>query len=374
MLRSVKLALLAAALLAVPALGADKEKLAIVDLDVPPGMLGLSIQVTKAVLTEAQRQKRAVITPDELREKLGNKSLNELIKCADSPACVQDKLGALGVTRAVTGKLNRDEKNYVLQLYLVDLKTMSVVTDVDRSILIASRRFQKDVEAAVPGFLRGEREAHGTLIVNATVQNTQISLNGEFMGVAPITTTLKPGKYELKAEKKSYLPVKRFVDVEPNRKTVEEVRMLLIPGQKPEEEIVPAPIAQSGQGGTAPNAAGGGGGFRLTAPTLVVGLATLASFGVGLIFGLITNGIQSNLRQGYNPATDIYAGTREQALTAKTDAYVANTGFIIAGVGLIATVILTVLDALRPVDGEVSVDVTPPPAAAPAPAPAGAPP
>jgi hypothetical protein len=347
---------------------ADNEKLAVVDLDVPQGMLGLSIQVTKAIVAEATKQKRAVITPDELREKLGNKTINELMKCGDRPLCAQDKLGALGATRAVLGKLSRDERNYVLQLYLLDLTNLTVITDVDRNILIASRRFQKDVEAAIPGFLRGEREARGTLSVNSTVANTEITLNGDFMGVAPITTTLKPGKYELKAEKKHYLPVKRFVDVEPNKKTTEEVRMLLVPGEKPDDEIVP-PLAagiSSGQGGTQK-----GGGFHLTPPTIIAGIAALVAGGVGIGFGLVTNGIQSDLRAGYIASTDTYAGTRAQALTAKTDAYVANTAFIIAGVALIATIVLAVLDGLRPADGETTVDVTPP--AAPAPAPEAAP-
>src|SRR5688572_24633470 len=134
---------LAAALLA-----ADKEKIAIVDLDAPPGMLGLSTQVTKSIVNEAMKTKRSIISPDELREKLGNKSINELAKCADKPACAAEKLTVLGATKAIIGKLNRDEKNYLLQLWLIDLNKLTVVTGVDRAILIASRRFQKDVDDA----------------------------------------------------------------------------------------------------------------------------------------------------------------------------------------------------------------------------------
>src|SRR5207249_3785036 len=134
----------------------------------------------------------------------------------DRPACAAEKLSVMGATKAVLGRLNRDEKNYVLQLWFIDLNGLNVITEVDRSILIASRRFQKDVDQAIPGFLRGEREAHGTLTINATTQNAQVSINGEFMGVAPITSSLKPGKYEVKVEKPKFLPVKRYVDVEPN--------------------------------------------------------------------------------------------------------------------------------------------------------------
>ncbi len=357
--RQVKLALLVAGAVAVasaPALAADKEKIAIVELDVPPGMLGISIQVTKAILTEAAKQKRSVITPDELREKLGNKTLNELIKCGDRASCAAERLTPLGATKAVLGRLNHDEKNYQLQLWMVDLNTLATVSDIDRSILIASRRFQKDVETAIPGFLRGEHEAHGTLVINATVPNAQVSLNGEFLGVAPLTQTLKPGKYEMKVEKKSYLTVKRFVSVEVNQKTVEEVRMLLIPGQQAEEDFVPA-IAAAKK--TEPVAVGAS--FHPTAPTLVVGILTILAAGSGTLFGVLSSTSYSDLTKGYNPMTNTYAGTRSQALSAQLNAEIANTSFIVAGVGLIATIILGILDGVRPQENETQLDVTPAP-------------
>ncbi|MBL8954306.1 MAG: PEGA domain-containing protein [Myxococcaceae bacterium] len=335
---------------------AEKEKIAIVDLDAPPGMLGLSTQVIKSIVTEAQKQKRTVVTPDELRDKLGNKTLNELAKCADKPGCASEKLSPLGATKVITGKLNRDEKNYVLQLWLLDLGTLSVVSEVDRSILIASRRFQNDVDAAVPAFLRGEREVMGTLIITATTQDAQVSINNEFMGVAPLTQTLKPGKYEVRVEKTKYLPVKRFVSVEPNQKTTEEFRMLLKPGEI-EDQV--APLAAKPREGDEDDDKPG---ITITAPTIVAGVATVASFGAALAFGFLSKGAADNLLKGYDEATDTYAGTRQQALDAQRNALIANVFYGVSGAALIATVVLFVLDVRRPADGDTDVEVTPAPA------------
>ena len=342
-----------AVVLAAALLAADKEKIAIVDLDAPPGMLGLQTQVLKSVINEAMRTKRNIVTPDELREKLGNKTLNELSKCLDKPACAAEKLTVIGATKAVLGKLNRDEKNYVLELYFLDLQKLTVISDVERSILIASRRFQKDVDAAIPGFLRGEREATGTLTINATTANAQVTINNEFMGVAPLTQSLKPGKYEVRVEKPKFLTVKRFVNVEPNQKSVEEFRMLLKPGEKEDE---PPPLV----GKAAPEEEGrSGGGFTPSPITIVAGVGTLATFGVGIAFGFISKGASDELLKGYNETTMTYAGTRQKALDAQRDAIISNVFYGISAAALIATIVLIVIDAKTPAEGETDVEVTP---------------
>ena len=256
----------------------------------------------------------------------------------------------------ITGKLNRDEKNYLLQLWLVDLQSLSVLSEIDRSILIASRRFQKDVDAAIPGFLRGEREAMGTLTITATTQDAQVSINNEFMGVAPLTQTLKPGKYEVRVEKTKFLPVKRLVTVEPNQKTTEEFRMLLKPG---EIEDAIAPLAAKPK---EPDDDDDKPGVTITAPTIVAGVATVATFGTALAFGFLSKGTSDGLLKGYDEATDTYSGTRQQALDAQRNALIANVFYGISGAALIVTVVLVVLDLKRPADGETDVEVTPAPA------------
>lgn len=343
-----------AVMMAAALLAADKEKIAIVDLDAPPGMLGLQTQVLKSVINEAMRTKRNIVTPDELREKLGNKTLNELSKCLDKPTCAADKLGAIGATKAILGKLNRDESHYVIELYFLDLTELKVISEVQRSILIASRRFQKDVDAAIPAFLRGEREVMGTLTINATSANSQITINGEFMGVAPLTLSLKPGKYEVRVEKPKFLPVKRLVNVEANQKSVEEFRMLLKPGER--EDDTP-PLVGKKTPGEGDDKAGGG--FAVSPITIVAGVGTLASFGTAIAFGLISKGASDDLLKGYTESTMTYTGTRQQALDAQRNALISNIFYGISAAALIATIVLVIIDAKTPADGETDVEVTP---------------
>lgn len=343
-----------AVMMAAALLAADKEKIAIVDLDAPPGMLGLQTQVLKSVINEAMRTKRNIVTPEELREKLGNKTLNELSTCLDKPACAADKLSAIGATRAILGKLNRDESHYVIELYFLDLSNLTVISEVQRSILIASRRFQKDVDAAIPAFLRGEREVMGTLIINATTSNAQVTLNGEFMGVAPVTLSLKPGKYEVRVEKPKFLPVKRLVNVEANQKTVEEFRMLLRPGEREDDTPPLVGKATPGQGDET-----SGGGFSVSPLTIVAGVGTLATFGTAIGFGLLSKGAADDLLKGYNESTMTYAGSRQQALDAQRNALISNVFYGISAAALVATIVLIIIDAKTPADGETDVEVTP---------------
>jgi hypothetical protein len=224
-------------LFAVPALAAvmvlTAEPIAIADVDAADAMMGLGAQVTRQVVEGGAALNLDVLTPEQLRGLLPPEKYQALRKCRESTACVASAVAGTPVRRVITGALSRDEKNYLLKLWHHDVKELALVCDVDRSILIAGRRFQKDVEQAVPGLLRGEREARGTLVIETTAPNAQLSLNGEFVGSPPVTLTLKPGKYEVKLEKNKYLPVSRLVTVEANQTSKELIKLLLIPGQAP---------------------------------------------------------------------------------------------------------------------------------------------
>lgn len=318
--------------------GFAKELLAIADLDAPPHLLGLSSQVVRAALAEAANQKQAVLNPEQLLEKLGPDKLRQLAKCGDQPACAQSLLEGTGATRVVLGRLSLNDKNYLLKLWLIDVSQMQVLAEVDRAVLIASRRLQKDVEAAMPALLRGEREARGTLRLQVTVANAQVSINGEFIGATPLgDQKLKPGKYEVRVEKNKYLPVTRLVDVEADQVRDEEIRLLLKPGERPDEETLP-PMAAAPEKSEERA-------FHLSAPTWVFGALTIAGAAVGVGFGLKSSNADKELLRGYDGARDVYAGTRADALGAQRDALIANIGFGVAGAGLIATVVFAVLDA-----------------------------
>jgi hypothetical protein len=205
---------------------------------------------------------------------------------------------------------------------------------VDRSIPIAARRLMADVKLAVPDLLRGKKEARGTLKLAANVPNATAFVDGNAAGNTPVTVELKPGKHELRLEKKAFLPVTRFVTVVANAVTEEEIRLTQIPGETSEEQQVPNLVAQKPAGG-------GDSGFRVPGSAWIALGAGAAAAGVGVAFGSIALHNQQQLQDGFNPATQIYAGTRAQALSGKQDAIIANVAYGVAGAGLVTAAVLT---------------------------------
>lgn len=321
------------------ALTARPVTVAVVDLETPDFMLGLAAQVVRSVVTEARAQKYEVISGEALLAKVDAKRYAELKKCSGKPACAAQILEAMGIERVVVGTLRRNEKSYLLQLWLMELKSLSVVSTVDRSILIASRRFQSDMEAAVGPFLRGEREPQGQLNIEINVAGAEITLNGEVVGKAPLQLTLKPGKYEVKVERSRYLPVTRLVAVEANASTKLELQMLLMPGQLPDDQLIPALTKKSLSNGT------GSSSFSPGVASWILGGSAVAAGAVGVTFGLLARSQEQALRKGYDANLELYAGTRAQALEQNRNALIAHVSFGVAGAALVGTIISLILDA-----------------------------
>lgn len=331
---------LALALLAASA-PAGVKRLAVVDLVTPPTLMGLGAQVTQAIVHAATKQGYTVLRPERIQSALGAKKYQELQACGSTPSCVASRLGALGSDRAIVGSLDRDEKSYLLRLWHLDLARSQVVAEVDRAILIASRRFIPDATAAIPGLLRGEREARGTLKLTTRVQKVNVTVDGAPAGQTPLTLELKPGKHEVLLERQDYLPMRRLVAVEAGKVTEEEIRMLRAPGARPEEEAFVS-VAARPQGGTEE-----GSGLRIPLAGWVgYGLA-LAAGGGAVYFGSEARMAERRLLAGYDESLDRYAGTRAEALKGRQDAVVANVLFGVSGTALATAVVLTVMETGR---------------------------
>ncbi|MBI3182712.1 MAG: PEGA domain-containing protein [Myxococcales bacterium] len=330
---------LPAALLLFASAAPGPGRLAVVEVGSPPTMIGLAGQITEALLAEARAQRYELVEPAAIRARLGEKDYGDLQGCGGSPSCVAARLGGIAADRVAIGALNRDEKNYQVRLWLLDMRELKVISEVDRSILIASRRLMKDVTSAIPALLRGEREALGTLKLTSNVQGAQVTLDGESTGTAPLEVRLKPGKHQVKLEKKAYMPVERLVTVEPNQIAQVEVRLLVRPGETPEEEVVP-PIAAA----TVPKE-GAGQGLRVPQNAWLAGGVALAALGAGGFFGVSSWTTERKLLSGFDPERNVYQGTRREALAAKRGATVANVSFAVAGAALAAGVVFTLLDS-----------------------------
>lgn len=345
------LALLTASLgLSLAAAAAPPSPVTILDVDVAAQMFGLGGQVSKALLDEAKTQKRASIGPEEVKGKLDKKAYQALVKCGADTACVATFVSSLGVSKlVVTGQLARDERNYLLKLWLHDVQNLTVVAEVDRAILIASRRFKRDVEQLAGPLLRGEKDPTGTLVLTSKVKG-EVYLNGEPAGPTPFSRKLTPGKYEIRVERHKYLPVVRLFDVFADQTTTEEIRLLLRPG----ETADPEPSATAAAPAAATHVEHGHP-FSPSIPTWLAGGTAIVAGAVGLGFGLKARGEEKVLLQGYDMTANTYTGTRAQAQQMRTDATIANVAFGVAGAAAIATTVLVVLDVLDTQDGAPQV-------------------
>jgi len=300
------------------------RRLAVVDLATPPTMVGLGAQIAQEVVDAARGQGYQVVAPGDIRKALGEDRYRELTECGAAPACVGAKLsGVVAADRVVLGTLGRDQRNYLVQLWLLDLKSDRVLADVDRAILIASRRLVQDVTEAIPPLLRGEGERRGTLRITSTVKGAEVTLNGEQLGMAPVSVQLKPGRYQIQVTRKNHMSVERLVDVNAGETTVEEVRLILLPGMRAEPDAL------------ATRPAGRASEATVSLPWtawLAFGVSATAA-GTGGYFGLQARLIEGRLRDGRDPDTGVYGGTRAEALAGRTDAVAAN---VLYGVALAA--------------------------------------
>lgn len=310
------------------AAGGQSPSLAVVELGAPQELSGIAARLT-AEIAAAARGRYELVEPSAAAARLGPDLLQKLRDCKGEGACIATFGASLKTTRAVVGSLERTETSYLVKLWLVELKTGTVVSSVDRSVLIASRRLNSDIAAAVPAFLMGKAEAQGKLSIQSNARGASVVFDGEPVGQVPVTLEVKPGKHVLKVWADRYLPVERFVAVEAGRTQEMLVTLLLMPGALPPE----APAATAA---ARPRPAGAGSAARTFA--WIAGGAAVASAGAGAFFGLSSKKLED--RAG---AASPYAISRVDAQRGKLDAQLATGFFIGAGAAAGASALLFIL-------------------------------
>ncbi len=224
-----------APLLAASAAAGQGSTLAVVELGSPQELSGIAARLTSEIAAAA-KGRYDVVEPREAAARLGPELLQKLRECKGNGACLSTYGAHLRTARAVVGSLERNDASYLVKLWLVDLESGAVVASVDRSVLIASRRLNADIAAAVPAFLQGKAEVQGKLAIQSNARGAAVVFDGEPVGTAPVTIEAKPGKHVLKVFADRYLPVERFVAVEAGRTEKMLVSLLLRPGALPPEK------------------------------------------------------------------------------------------------------------------------------------------
>jgi hypothetical protein len=295
-------------------------------------MTGLGAQVTQIIFRHGAAQNFLMLSPEEIRLKLGESAHREVLDCGLRAACLASRLQPLNVEFAAVGSLNRDDRSYLLKLWLVDLRALWITSAVDKPILIASRRFVRDVEAVVPSFLRGEQEPLGTLKLSANIEGAEVILDGESIGLAPVARQVKTGKHQVQLQKSGYLTIARLVTVEAGASPEEQFRLLREPGH---EDF---PVV-----GIAAGSAGDHGALRLPWTAWVAAGIGVAAAGTGVAFGLSARSIENNLRSGHDPGLNTYAGSRSDAQLGRRNAHLANALYAVAGASLLTGSVLIYL-------------------------------
>lgn len=327
----------ALALLMSPFARAEKTKtrLAIVPLSAPSSLGGIADKLSLDIFEVASRDRGlAVVAPWDVTRTLGSEPLKNLQACGGRPECIAPWASSLSANRVVVGTLDRNENSYLVKLFLVDLRSKAIVSTVDRSILIAARRLQADLAAALPGFLAGHAEGTGKVSITTSRPDATVVLDGEVTGQTPVTLEAKPGKHILKVTKEGFLAIDRFVDVTEGK--VSEVALLLtpIPGTVVTDDA-PLKVKSSSPGERS---------SRIPTGTWISGGAAVVAAGAGAYFAVTASSLHT--RAGAGPVYDI---TRNEALSGKRDALLANICFGVAGAAAVTAVVFALVPGREPV-------------------------
>jgi hypothetical protein len=238
------LALTAALAAAAPARAAD-VKLAVVALDAPPELTFMGKSAAEAFAKEARRAGGwDVMEPSKVEAALGRDATLELVRCGDDAKCLSDRGRKLGVARVVGGWLRRKGESYRVALVHADAATGDRLGGMEREIPVASRRLQKDVAAAAPALLAGEKDATGVLKVVTQAPGALVTIDDADAGTTPLSRVVKPGKHKVKVSGAGFqdaAPV--WVEVPANGIVEHRPRLYQIPARDR-----PNPSASEGSG------------------------------------------------------------------------------------------------------------------------------
>ncbi len=316
---------------------ARKPSLAIVGVDGPPYMVGLTDEISR-LAAQAARQAYRVEGVEKVRSALGDVALERLTACGPDAACRAAILAPLEVDRALGGTLSQSETSYVVNLWLLDVPGKKVVAQLNRSILIASRRLEADLTEALPRMLAGKVEGGGEIVVRAEPSASMVSVDDSPVGGgAEVHRAVEPGKHRVVIEAEGYLTTEHWVQVASDQVVRLNEKLIPVNGHMPEAQEKETAAAK--REGSAEEKHGG---FSLPVGTWVTLAASAAAFGTGLYFGVEANNFDH--QAGQFDANGVDQGlTRAQAVQGQTDGQVANYLFLGAGVVLVAAIVIAIV-------------------------------
>lgn len=226
-------ALLAAAAAALAGSSRAAEgRLAVVSLDAPPELTFMGKSAAEAFAKEAARGGAEVLPPSKVEEQLGRAATLEIVRCGDDPRCLASRATPLGVERIVGGSVRKHGETYRVSLVHADARTGARLGGLEREIPVAARRLQRDVAAAAPALLAGQKDAHGVLEVVTHPPGALVTIDDVPVGTTPLTRPVNPGKHKVHVVQSGYAdaaPV--FVEVAADAVVHHRPRLYEIPAR-----------------------------------------------------------------------------------------------------------------------------------------------
>jgi hypothetical protein len=300
-------------------------------------MVGLTDEISR-LAAQAARSTYLVEAAEKVHATLGEGAPEKLTACGADVACRVAILAPLGVDRALGGTLAQSETSYVVSLWLLDLREKKVVAQLNRSILIASRRLEADLTDALPKMLAGRVEGSGEIVVRSEPAASMVTVDDSPVGGgSEIRKAVEPGKHRVVIEAEGYLTTEHWVQVVSDQVVRLNETLIPVSGHMPEGQPKEAATAKK-EG--APEEKHGG--LSLPVGTWVTLAVSAAAFGTGLYFGVEANNFDHMAGQYDTDGVD-RGLTRSQAVQGQTDGQVANYLFLGAGVVLVAAIVIAIV-------------------------------
>lgn len=202
-----------------PPQGAAAPRLFVVALQAPGSLTFTGKSLGDVVAREASRLGGfEVLGPDEVEARIGRRAYLRLVDCAGDAPCLAASGEPLGADRIVGGRLEQQGSRYQVEIVQVDIAGARALATFTGEVPVAARRLQSDVATASAALLRGETVGQGAILASANVPKAELRVDGELVGLTPMTRPARPGKHRVQISKPGYEPTDpRWVEVAPGQ-------------------------------------------------------------------------------------------------------------------------------------------------------------
>lgn len=218
----------AASLLASPAHAAEKQKLAVLDIE-PKGVDKATAETVTDLIAVALKKLGVfdVISRADIQQMLSFEESKQLVGCTSSSGCVAELGGALGVAKVVSGSIGKLGSAYVLNLALSDTKSAKVIERESRDAMSEEALVQAAEHGSrflVRSLLEGRQ---GELLLRVSEAGADIEVDGKLVGVSPAPRMkMASGPHTVRVSKRGFISFARDVTIDHREPLVQDATLI----------------------------------------------------------------------------------------------------------------------------------------------------